>query len=157
MPLSVKMTDRKRQFVIDAAIGRLQETVSSHVSILNGCDCPLANHWRNAAHLIGDPDRPLPDDAFLNISCSFMTPVDADNTRYFCFRHRNSDPDNAEMSQRMFEGARTAFVEDRDTLVGVHRGMKERRTKHINLGIDAGAMRFRKMVERRIEDETGRA
>ena len=101
----------------------------------------------------GGADKPLPDDAFLNISYNFMTPIDADNTRYFWFQHRNSDPDNAEMSQRMFEGAKTAFIEDRDILVEVHRGMKESRTKHINLGIDAGALRFRKMVERRIEDE----
>ena len=55
----------------------------------------------------------------------------------------------------MFEGAKTAFIEDRDILVEVHKGMKESRTRHINLGIDAGAMRFRKMVERRIEGEAG--
>ncbi len=35
----------------------LQETVSSYVSILNACPYSLANHWKNAAHLIGDPER----------------------------------------------------------------------------------------------------
>lgn len=35
----------------------LQETISSYVSILNDCPYSLANHWKNAAHLIGDPDR----------------------------------------------------------------------------------------------------
>ena len=35
----------------------LQETISSYVSILNGCPYSLANHWANAAHLIGDDDR----------------------------------------------------------------------------------------------------
>ena len=103
----------------------------------------------------GGDDANLPDDAFLNISYNFMTPVDADNTRYFWFQHRNSDPDNAEISQQMFEGAKTAFIEDRDILVEVHKGMKESRTRHINLGIDAGAMRFRKMVERRIDSKNG--
>jgi len=35
----------------------LQETISSYVSILNDCPYSLANHWKNAAHLIGDKDR----------------------------------------------------------------------------------------------------
>ncbi|WP_158971420.1 carboxymuconolactone decarboxylase family protein [Chachezhania sediminis] len=35
----------------------LQETISSYVSILNDCPYSLANHWKNAAHLIGDPER----------------------------------------------------------------------------------------------------
>lgn len=35
----------------------LQETVSSYVSILNHCPYSLANHWRNARHLIGDEAR----------------------------------------------------------------------------------------------------
>lgn len=35
----------------------LQETISSYVSILNGCAYSLANHWANARHLIGDEPR----------------------------------------------------------------------------------------------------
>ncbi len=35
----------------------LQETVSSYVSILNNCAYSLANHWKNARHLIGDDKR----------------------------------------------------------------------------------------------------
>ncbi|MEM7068793.1 MAG: peroxidase-related enzyme [Pseudomonadota bacterium] len=35
----------------------LQETISSYVSILNNCPYSLANHWKNAAHLIGDEAR----------------------------------------------------------------------------------------------------
>ncbi|MEL7529337.1 MAG: peroxidase-related enzyme [Pseudomonadota bacterium] len=35
----------------------LQETISSYVSILNGCPYSLANHWANARHLIGDQSR----------------------------------------------------------------------------------------------------
>lgn len=52
----------------------LQETISSYVSILNDCPYSLANHWKNAAHLIGNPARALeiraaldarrPDDVF---------------------------------------------------------------------------------------------
>lgn len=35
----------------------LQEVVSSWVSILNDCPYSLANHWTNAAHLIGNDAR----------------------------------------------------------------------------------------------------
>ncbi len=35
----------------------LQETISSYVSILNDCPYSLANHWKNARHLIGDDER----------------------------------------------------------------------------------------------------
>ncbi|MGV6848907.1 MAG: peroxidase-related enzyme [Marinibacterium sp.] len=35
----------------------LQETISSYVSILNDCPYSLANHWKNARHLIGDTVR----------------------------------------------------------------------------------------------------
>ncbi len=35
----------------------LQETISSYVSILNDCPYSLANHWKNARHLIGDAAR----------------------------------------------------------------------------------------------------
>ena len=42
----------------------------------------------------------------------------------------------------MFEGAKAALIEDRDVLTEVHKGMKTSRTRHINLGIDAGACGF---------------
>jgi len=35
----------------------LQEVISSYVSVLNTCPYSYANHWSNAAHLIGAPDR----------------------------------------------------------------------------------------------------
>ena len=34
-----------------------QEVISSYVSILNDCTYSLANHWKNAAHLIGNAER----------------------------------------------------------------------------------------------------
>ncbi len=86
-----------------------------------------------------------------------MTPVDADNTRYFWFQHRNADPHNEALSEQMFEAAKGAFVEDRDILIEVHKGMKNKRTRNINLGLDAGSMRFRKMIEKRIAGSTGSA
>ncbi|MEM7429459.1 MAG: aromatic ring-hydroxylating dioxygenase subunit alpha [Pseudomonadota bacterium] len=103
----------------------------------------------------GGPDNALPETAFVNVSYNFMTPVDEDNTRYYWFQHRNTDPDNEEVSEKMFAGAKMAFEEDRDVLTEVHRGMKNPRSRSINLGLDAGAARFRKMVERRIAAESG--
>jgi vanillate O-demethylase monooxygenase subunit len=50
----------------------------------------------------------------------------------------------------MFEAAKIAFIEDRDILVEVHKGMKYKRSRNINLGIDAGSMRFRKLIEKQI-------
>ena len=35
----------------------LQETIASYVSMLNDCPYSLANHWANAAYLIGDDGR----------------------------------------------------------------------------------------------------
>ena len=35
----------------------LQEVIGSYVSALNKCDYSYANHWKNAAHLIGDKKR----------------------------------------------------------------------------------------------------
>lgn len=34
-----------------------QETIGTYVSLINNCPYSVANHWANAAHLIGDPDR----------------------------------------------------------------------------------------------------
>jgi len=101
----------------------------------------------------GGSDDDLPSEAFVNYSYNFMTPVDAENTRYFWFQHRNGDPHDAAVSQAMFDGAVTAFNEDKDILEAVQIGMAQAGRQHINLGIDAGAMRFRRMVERRIAAE----
>jgi len=37
--------------------GWVQETLSAYVSLLNDCGYSLANHWKNARHLIGDDVR----------------------------------------------------------------------------------------------------
>ena len=105
----------------------------------------------------GGPDKPLGPQTFVNVSYNFMTPIDADNTRYYWFQHRNTDPDDKAISARMLAGAEMAFNEDRDILVQVHKGMAQATTPYINLGLDAGAMRFRKMLERRIAAEQAKS
>ena len=101
----------------------------------------------------GGPDRPLTDRTLVNVSYNFMTPVDADRTRYFWFQHRNTKPHDRAVSEKMNAGARMAFEEDKAILEEVHRGMKEAATPHIDLGLDAGAKQFRLKMQRLIDAE----
>jgi vanillate O-demethylase monooxygenase subunit len=105
----------------------------------------------------GGPDKPLHEKTFVNISYNFMTPVDEDNTRYYWFQHRNTDPDDTAISESMNKGAYMAFGEDKDVLEAVHLGMKHRTTPYLDLGLDAGALRFRRLLKARIEAEQAAA
>ena len=82
-----------------------------------------------------------------------MTPIDDDNTRYFWFQHRNTDPDNKAISEKMNAGALMAFEEDRSVLEHVHAGMKNPNSPNIDLGLDVGAKQFRLMLKRKIQAE----
>ena len=97
----------------------------------------------------GGADKALSENAFVNVSYNFITPVDATRSRYFWFQHRNMHSDDAALSQKMFEGAVMAFNEDKEVLEKVQTGMAERKTPYLNLGLDAGAMRFRAKVAKR--------
>jgi len=101
----------------------------------------------------GGRDRPLSPDAFINISYNFITPVSSDTSRYFWFQHRNMHAADTALSDRMFEGAKTAFKEDQEVLEHVQTGMANRKTGYLNLALDAGAMRFRTRVAKAIEGE----
>jgi len=93
------------------------------------------------------------DKTYINISYNFMTPLDQDNTRYFWFQHRNTDPQDKDISAKMNDGAIMAFLEDKEILEDVHAGMKNPFTPNIDLGLDAGAKLFRKFLGRKIEEE----
>ncbi len=101
----------------------------------------------------GGADKAPVDLTFINISYNFMTPIDADRTRYFWFQHRNTDPDDKAISEQMNAGAFMAFDEDKAVLEKVHAGMKNPKTPHIDLGLDAGAKQFRLFLSRAIEAE----
>ena len=101
----------------------------------------------------GGPDMTPVERTYVNISYNFMTPIDADRTRYFWFQHRNTDPEDAAISETMNRGAYMAFEEDRAVLEEVHRGMKAPATPAIDLGLDAGAKQFRAMLQKRIAAE----
>ena len=103
----------------------------------------------------GGTDENLPTGTLINNSYNFMTPVNADTTLYFWVQHRNARVGDTTVSARMFDGARTAFLEDKAVLEAVHRGMADHSAPALNLGLDAGAIRFRRLVEARIKAETG--
>ena len=87
------------------------------------------------------------------VSYNFLTPVDANNTLYFWLQHRNTDPQDQALTERIAAGAKAAFEEDRQILEAVHQGMKHKRTPHIGLLLDAGASRLRRALAERIAAE----
>lgn len=101
----------------------------------------------------GGPDKPYGDQTYLNISYNFMTPVDENNTQYIWFQHRNTDPEDKAISEKMNAGAIMAFNEDKDILEAVHAGMRDPKTPAIDLGLDLGAKTFRLHLQRLIEAE----
>ena len=103
----------------------------------------------------GGDDEKLPQTAIINFSYNFITPVDDNHSRYFWFQHRNFRPNDQTISDSMFAGAIMAFNEDKAILEAVHTGMKSPRVAAINLGLDAGAMRYRRLIERRAKSEEG--
>jgi len=101
----------------------------------------------------GGPDRPHVDDTYVNISYNFMTPIDENNTQYIWFQHRNTDPNDKAISEKMNAGAVMAFNEDKEVLEAVHKGMAEMATPNIDMALDLGAKTFRLHLARRIEAE----
>ncbi|MCY3878305.1 MAG: aromatic ring-hydroxylating dioxygenase subunit alpha [Rhodobacteraceae bacterium] len=103
----------------------------------------------------GGADKDPVADTYINISYNFLTPIDANRTLYIWFQHRNTDPSDQAISERMNDGARGAFEEDRDILEAVHKGMADKVTPNIDLGLDAGARLFRLSLQRLIDAEAG--
>ncbi len=105
----------------------------------------------------GGPGFRSDESTYVMISYHFMTPIDADNTRYHWLQHRNTDPDNEEVTAMIASSARAAFHEDREVLEAVHIGMANATTRPINLGLDAAALHFRRNLARMIDEESGKA
>ena len=101
----------------------------------------------------GGDDRELDDRAYVMMSYNFMTPVDSDRTTYYWFQHYNTDADNKAVAARLSKGAMAAFDEDREVLEAVHIGMASRTTPNLDLGLDAGSLRYRKLLDRAIANE----
>lgn len=105
----------------------------------------------------GGHGKPLDPRAYMMVSYHFLTPLDEGRTRYFWLQNRNTDPDNEELTAHIVAGARGAFEEDRVVLEAVHKGMADKTTPHIDLGLDAGALRFRRHLQGLIDAEQGKA
>ena len=101
----------------------------------------------------GGPKAPHGDLTYVNVSYNFMTPIDEHNTLYIWFQHRNTDPDDTAISEQMNAGALMAFNEDKVVLEAVHRGMENKTSPHLDLGLDAGAKLFRLQLGRQIDAE----
>lgn len=100
----------------------------------------------------GGPDKAAVDLTYVNISYNFMTPVDEKNTQYIWFQHRNTDPNDKAISEKMNAGAVMAFNEDKAILEAVQKGM-DKASEHIDLGLDLGAKTFRMKLQRLIDAE----
>ena len=103
----------------------------------------------------GGADWQPSDSSYVMISYNFLTPIDEHSTRYFWLQHRNTDINDDSITRQIAEGARNAFLEDKAVLEAVHRGIARADSGHINLGLDASALRFRKLLQDRIAAESG--
>lgn len=101
----------------------------------------------------GGSEEVLDERAYVMVSYNFMTPIDEDRTAYYWFQHYNTDAADEQIARQLNDGARMAFNEDRGILEAVHIGMQEQTTPNIDLGLDAGSMRFRKMLDQAIAAE----
>jgi hypothetical protein len=88
-------------------------------------------------------------------SYNFLTPVDADHTRYFWLQGHNAHDPNDAASQRLAEAVRGAFEEDRLVLGAVHRSFARTRSTHIDIPIDSAPLRFRRRIKQLLEAEQG--
>lgn len=91
-------------------------------------------------------------DVFLMDSYNLLTPIDEKNTRYFWFQLRNFSPNDEAVSQIFNEDVRFAFSEDKAVLEAVQIGM-DARPAALDLPADAGALRFRRRLQQKIEAE----
>lgn len=101
----------------------------------------------------GAPEGALHPDTFVMDSYNFMTPVDANTTRYFWFQARNFAPDDAAVSGEFAAAVRGAFLEDKAILEAVQVGMATSRTPYLDLVIDNGPTRFRRRLKQKIAEE----
>jgi vanillate O-demethylase monooxygenase subunit len=94
----------------------------------------------------GGSDRELPEDTYRMRSYHFITPIDAQSTRYHWFQHYNTDTANEATRAWLNDGARGAFEEDRIVLEAVHHGMSHKRSPNLDLRLDLGPRMFRKKL-----------
>lgn len=93
------------------------------------------------------------DGAVQIFSYNCVTPETADSSYYHWFQVRSFAADDATVSDQMTKTFKTAFDEDIVVLEAVHEGLRKSTSRHIDIGIDAGNRRARKMLERMIAQD----
>jgi phenylpropionate dioxygenase-like ring-hydroxylating dioxygenase large terminal subunit len=101
----------------------------------------------------GDAKAERHERAFVMDSYNFLTPIDAETTRYYWFQLRNVLPDDAEASRLMGDSVRGAFEEDRVILNAIQQNFRESPTPHIDIAIDSAPLRFRRRLRQLIAAE----
>ncbi|HEY4971250.1 MAG TPA: aromatic ring-hydroxylating dioxygenase subunit alpha [Steroidobacteraceae bacterium] len=101
----------------------------------------------------GDARAERHERAFVMDSYNFLTPIDAETTRYYWFQLRNVSPENAEATRLLSESVRGAFEEDRVILNAVQQSFRESHTPHIDIAIDSAPLRFRRRLRQLITAE----
>lgn len=101
----------------------------------------------------GGEGKVLPPETFVMHSYNFMTPLDANRTRYYWFQTRNFAPGDEAVSEAMNEAVRAAFAEDRVILEAVHRGMGDESFPGVAMPIDRGPIQFRRRLARLVAQE----
>lgn len=102
----------------------------------------------------GAPEGNLHPDVFLIDSYNFVTPVDADNCRYYWFQVRNYAANDPAETAALTEDFIQAFNEDLVVLSAVHAGMKAHGSR-LDLATDLGSNQARRMLKRMIAAEQG--
>jgi vanillate O-demethylase monooxygenase subunit len=141
---NVEVAPFYKQFVaFDGPCDRLQ-----HYEVQYPCQAIIKALFTPAG--TGNDDGPLHEHVFLMNSYNFMTPVDENTTRYYWFQVRNFEPDDEDISRRFDQDVQHAFAEDQVVLAAVHKGMSRPGAEPINLPSDAGPVKFRRELARRI-------
>lgn len=102
----------------------------------------------------GAPEGRLHQDVFLIDSYNFVTPVDADNCRYYWFQVRNYAAKDSAESAALTGDFIAAFGEDLVVLSAVHAGLQAQPSK-LDLATDLGSNQARRMLARLIKAEQG--
>ena len=103
----------------------------------------------------GAPEGKLHSDTFLLDSYNFLTPVTEESCRYYWFQVRNFDADCEETTESLNQAFCGAFNEDIVVMEAVQQGMQHKVTDNIDLSIDVGSLRGRRILDDMIRKEQG--
>ena len=101
----------------------------------------------------GAPEGNLHKDVFLIDSYNLVTPVDEHRSRYFWFQLRNFKPHCQATTDSLNQAFESVFKEDLVVLAAVGKGMRDNTTGNIDISVDAGGAKFRRLIAQRIEVE----